>query len=365
LTGGLSQPQTTRTTPTRLPRPRTDLPFFPGLLCVLRRQRFTGGLSQPQTTRTTPTRRSGPRTELLFFPGLLRVLRRQRFTRGPSPPQTTRTTPTRCGGPRTELLFFPGLLRILRRQRLTGGLSQPQTTRTTPTRRSGPRTDLRFSPVFCVFRVVSGGLEVSAHHRPRGPLRPDAADHERTCVSPRSSACSASSVVVPPTRPTASQHFVLPFCPVVVYLDKRSNAKEANVSQEFLFSEETHSIIGACFEVYHDKGCGFLEPVYQECLEIELGFQGIPFVPLKPLRLSYRGRTLRHAYEPDFVCFGQIIVEIKAVKELCDEHRAQVLNYLKAAALQVGLLVNFGHYPKAEVERIVATTGRYAPRDCS
>jgi len=95
---------------------------------------------------------------------------------------------------------------------------------------------------------------------------------------------------------------------------------------ELLFKEESYKIIGACFNVYNDKGCGFLEPVYQECMEIELAYQQIPFTSQEKLGLSYRGMKLKQFYQPDFVCHGQIIVELKAVSALCDEHRAQVLN---------------------------------------
>jgi len=128
---------------------------------------------------------------------------------------------------------------------------------------------------------------------------------------------------------------------------------------EILFGEESYAIVGACIEVYREKGCGFLEAVYQECVEIELGLQWIPFVPQKPLALDYKGKPLRSRYEPDFICLEKIILELKAVKELADEHRAQVQNYLKATGFQLGLLVNFGHYPKLEIERIVNTRGRY------
>ena len=120
-----------------------------------------------------------------------------------------------------------------------------------------------------------------------------------------------------------------------------------------LFEQETYRIIGACFEVYKEKGCGFVEPVYQECLEWELGLQQIPFQAQVELKLSYKGHALAQTYKPDFICFGCVIVEIKAVSTLADEHRAQLHNYLKATGLRVGLLVNFGHYPKLEYERII------------
>ena len=111
--------------------------------------------------------------------------------------------------------------------------------------------------------------------------------------------------------------------------------------------------MGACFEVYKEKGCGFLEPVYQECLEFEFQMDGVAFISKAPLALTYKGRMLKHTYEPDFICLEKIIVEIKAVSALADEHRAQVLNYLNATGLRLGLLVNFGHFPKLEWERIV------------
>ena len=122
---------------------------------------------------------------------------------------------------------------------------------------------------------------------------------------------------------------------------------------EILLKEESYRIVGACFEVYNEKGCGFVEPVYQECLEIELGLQSIAFQAQQQLQLSYKGRPLKQIYIPDFVCFGQIIVEIKAVSKLVDEHRAQVHNYLKATGYRLGLLINFGGHPKLEYERIV------------
>ena len=122
---------------------------------------------------------------------------------------------------------------------------------------------------------------------------------------------------------------------------------------EILFKNEAYKLVGACFDVYNEQGCGFVEPVYQECLEIELGLQGIPFQVQQQLQLSYKGRELKQIYIPDFICFEKIIVEIKAVSKLCDEHRAQVHNYLKATGFRLGLLINFGHHPKLEYERIV------------
>ena len=124
---------------------------------------------------------------------------------------------------------------------------------------------------------------------------------------------------------------------------------------EIIYKEESYALMGACFNVHKDKGCGFLEPVYQECVEIELEHAKIPFVAKPVLELTYRGRTLKKSYEPDFVCYGKIILELKAVSALADEHRAQILNYLKATGFKLGLLVNFGGYPQLEWDRIANT----------
>jgi GxxExxY protein len=131
------------------------------------------------------------------------------------------------------------------------------------------------------------------------------------------------------------------------------------MKEDLVFGSESYQILGACFEVYREKGCGFLEPVYQECMVIEFRLRGVPFSAQKLLPLEYKGCILRAAYQPDFVCFGKVVVELKAVVGLAAEHRAQVQNYLKASRLKLGLLVNFGHYPKIEFERIVSERGRY------
>jgi GxxExxY protein len=122
---------------------------------------------------------------------------------------------------------------------------------------------------------------------------------------------------------------------------------------EIVFKQESYAIIGACFEVYREMGCGFLEAVYDECLTMEMQMRGIPFAWQVPLALVYKNRRLKKTYAPDYICYEKIVVELKAVKELADEHRAQVHNYLKASGVKLGLLVNFGHYPKLEYERIV------------
>ncbi|NOY29755.1 MAG: GxxExxY protein [Planctomycetes bacterium] len=122
---------------------------------------------------------------------------------------------------------------------------------------------------------------------------------------------------------------------------------------DIVYKEESYGIMGACFEVYKEMGCGFLEAVYQECLCLEFGLQGIPFQSQVGLRLSYKGDRLSQKYVPDFICHEKIVLEIKAVTKLDDIHRAQVHNYLKATGYKLGLLVNFGHHPQVEWERIV------------
>lgn len=132
------------------------------------------------------------------------------------------------------------------------------------------------------------------------------------------------------------------------------------MSTLLLHEQDTYAILGACFEVYNEKGCGFTEEIYQECLEIELELRGVPFVAQKELPLSYKGRKLKRKFKPDFLCYERILLEIKAVAQLVDEHRSQVLNYLYATGFPVALLVNFGHFPKVEYERIVLTKKRSA-----
>lgn len=108
---------------------------------------------------------------------------------------------------------------------------------------------------------------------------------------------------------------------------------------EFVHGSETFAILGACFEVYKNKGCGFTENVYQECLAIEFRLRGVPFTEQPLLTLSYKGHELEAMFRPDFICYDLMLVELKAVPHLIGEHRAQVHNYLKATGLRVALLV--------------------------
>jgi GxxExxY protein len=118
-----------------------------------------------------------------------------------------------------------------------------------------------------------------------------------------------------------------------------------------LYADEVFRVQGAVFEVYRAMGAGFLEAVYQECLTIEFADRGIPFSALQALPLQYRGRRLQQSYRADFVCFDRIIVELKSVREIAPEHRAQTINYLRATGLRLGLLINFGATPKVRIER--------------
>ena len=122
---------------------------------------------------------------------------------------------------------------------------------------------------------------------------------------------------------------------------------------KIVYKDESYKIIGACFNVYNTLGSGFLEQVYQECLEIELEKLGIPFVAQKEIEIKYGDIILKPKYKPDLICYGKIIVELKAVKNICDEHKAQLFNYLKATDYKLGFLVNFGAYPSLEYKRIV------------
>jgi len=125
------------------------------------------------------------------------------------------------------------------------------------------------------------------------------------------------------------------------------------MEEKLWYREECYQIQGAVFDVYKEMGCGFLEAVYHECLGREFLKRDIPFTEHQELKLFYKGDALRQTYIPDFVCYESIIVEIKALSVTTGAHKAQVLNYLKATGMRLGLLINFGSYPKATIERIV------------
>lgn len=124
--------------------------------------------------------------------------------------------------------------------------------------------------------------------------------------------------------------------------------------RELLLKEEVYSIVGAAMEVSNELGCGFLEAVYQEALAIEFRKREIPYEEQKVIRIHYKGVPLKQEYIPDFLCFGQIIVEIKAIKNIAQIEEPQLLNYLKASKCPVGLILNFGN-PQLEWKRFVFT----------
>ena len=121
---------------------------------------------------------------------------------------------------------------------------------------------------------------------------------------------------------------------------------------EILYKDESYKIIGACFEVYNTNGYGFTEPIYHECLLHEFTLQGIPFISQPEIPLTYKGLPLVQLFRPDFVCFDKIIVEIKSLSAISDANRAQTLNYLHARGFELGLLINFGQFPKLVYERL-------------
>jgi len=130
-------------------------------------------------------------------------------------------------------------------------------------------------------------------------------------------------------------------------------ASKKQLMADLLYEKECYCIQGAIYAVYREIGSGFLEAVYQECLARELHSASVPFAAQKELRLYYKGELIEQTYRADFVCYDTIILELKAVQDIAPIHKAQVLNYLKMSRLKLGLLVNFGHYPKATVDRIV------------
>ncbi|MCQ2294063.1 MAG: GxxExxY protein [Bacteroidales bacterium] len=113
------------------------------------------------------------------------------------------------------------------------------------------------------------------------------------------------------------------------------------MSNGILYPKESYEIVAAIIEVHKQLGCGFLEMVYQDALEVEFNLRNIPFEREKKLAVQYKGNVLKSYYVADFICFGHIIVELKAVDEISNIHVAQVLNYLKVTGFKLGLLVNF------------------------
>jgi len=124
---------------------------------------------------------------------------------------------------------------------------------------------------------------------------------------------------------------------------------------ELLYKEEVYAIVGAAMDVYNDLGPGFLENVYQEAMGIELDSRKIPSRPSREIHIKYKGRELKKFYIADLICYNRIIVEIKATDKLTLRDEGQLINYLKATGMKVGVLLNFGHYPSLEWKRLVFT----------
>ena len=123
---------------------------------------------------------------------------------------------------------------------------------------------------------------------------------------------------------------------------------------ELILKEEAYCIVGAAMEVYNQLGRGFLEAVYQEALEMELRLRNIPYEAQKELVLHYKGQRMKKEYIADLVCYEKIIVELKALERLTGKEEAQLINYLKATGMKVGLLFNFGSASKLEWKRFVS-----------
>ena len=124
-------------------------------------------------------------------------------------------------------------------------------------------------------------------------------------------------------------------------------------NQELYLKDEVYAVIGAAIEVHKELGCGFLEPVYQEAMGLELMDRNIPHKPECNLAIQYKNRILKKTYCSDFICYEQLVVEIKALEKLTSRDEAQLLNYLKATRLKVGVLINFGSHGKLEWKRFV------------
>lgn len=118
------------------------------------------------------------------------------------------------------------------------------------------------------------------------------------------------------------------------------------------YRDESYKIRGALFAVHNELGCGFLERVYQDALEVEFRLRNIPYEREKAIQIVYKGEPLGEPYRADFVCYGKVIIELKSVSEILDVHRAQIINYLKATKMKLGFLVNFGE-ESLNIERIV------------
>jgi GxxExxY protein len=118
-----------------------------------------------------------------------------------------------------------------------------------------------------------------------------------------------------------------------------------------MFEQEGYDLMGAAFEVYNELGYGMAEEIYHQSLEVELGIRSIQFVAQAELDVYFKGHLLTAKYRPDLLVFGEIVVELKAVKELCSDFEAQLFNYMRIARKQVGYLINYGRKGELEWKR--------------
>ena len=132
-----------------------------------------------------------------------------------------------------------------------------------------------------------------------------------------------------------------------------TNHTNQHEQEDILFKDECFKIYGCIYAVNKKLGSGFLEAVYQEALEIELGRKNIPFVSQQELEIIYDGTPLANKYIADIICYEKIIIELKAVSKINNQHKAQLMNYMVATGFRLGLLVNFNSFPKSEIIRMV------------
>jgi GxxExxY protein len=125
--------------------------------------------------------------------------------------------------------------------------------------------------------------------------------------------------------------------------------------QNLLLKDEVYAVVGAAIEVHREMGCGFFEAAYQEAMELEMAERGIPYLPQQLLKIRYKRWVLKKEYVADFICFGGLLIEIKALDRLTSKEEAQVLNYLKATGFEVAVLINFGAHGRLEWKRLVRT----------
>jgi GxxExxY protein len=137
-------------------------------------------------------------------------------------------------------------------------------------------------------------------------------------------------------------------------MNANENAGE-EMEDEMLLKDEVYRVMGAAFAAMKELGSGYLEAVYHESMGLEFKLQEIPFEPEKLINIKYKGIILKKFYIADFVCFGKLLVELKVQECLTGRDMAQVLNYLKATGIEVGVLINFGPHNKVEWKRIVRT----------